>query len=58
MKLIAKNICCASQGDARVEALRNIQEVTQMVVEALIEDGEPLPEAVVVTEQPTVAVNV
>ena len=48
----------ATWGHTREEALRNIQEVTQMVVEALIEDGEPLPEAVVVTEQPTVAVNV
>ncbi len=48
----------ATWGHTREEALRNIQEVTQMVVEALIEDGEPLPKAIVVTEQPTVAVNV
>jgi predicted RNase H-like HicB family nuclease len=27
-------------------ALRNIHEVAQMVIEALLEDGEPLPRAI------------
>jgi len=48
----------ATWGHTPDEALRNIQEVTQMVVEALIEDGEPLPPGVTVIEQPVVAVNV
>lgn len=48
----------ATWGSTREEALRNIQEVTQMVVEELLEDGEPLPSSVTASEQPAVAVNV
>ena len=33
----------AARGDTRDEALRNIQEVAQMVIESLLEDGKPLP---------------
>ena len=33
----------ATWGKTREEALRNIQEVMQMVVEEMIEDGESLP---------------
>lgn len=40
------------------EALRNIQEVVQMVVEELLADSEPLPKSVTVSEQPQVAVSV
>ncbi len=45
-------------GHTRDEALRNIQEVAQMVIEALIEDGEPVPKAFASAEQPAVAVNI
>ncbi len=34
----------ATWGHTREEALKNIDEVVRMVVEDLIEDGEPLPE--------------
>jgi predicted RNase H-like HicB family nuclease len=34
----------ATWGDTEEEALRHINEVVQMVVEELIEDGEPIPE--------------
>lgn len=48
-------------GDTREEALRNIQDVVQMVVEALIEDGESPPgkpeEEVQVFSEPRVAVT-
>lgn len=48
----------ATWGKTKDEALRNLQEVAQMVVEELIEDGEPLPPDVTVSEEPAVAVNV
>ena len=48
----------ATWGHTKEEALKNIQEVAQMVIEELLEDGEPLPDAVSVSDQPAVAVNV
>lgn len=46
----------ATWGKTRDEALRNIQEVMQMIVEEMLEDGEPLPAVVSISEQPAVAV--
>jgi predicted RNase H-like HicB family nuclease len=34
----------ATWGYTREEALKNINEVLEMVVESMIEDGEPVPE--------------
>ena len=48
----------ATWGHTRDEALRNIQEVTQLVVEELLEDGQPLPTGVTLTDEPIVAVHV
>jgi predicted RNase H-like HicB family nuclease len=48
----------ATWGKTQEEALRNIQEVMQMIVEEMLEDGERLPEGVRVSEQPAVAVSV
>lgn len=48
----------ATWGHTKEEALRNIQEVAQMVIEALLEDGEPLPPSVTQLDQPVVAVTV
>lgn len=48
----------ATWGYTREEALRNIQEVVQMVVEVMLEDGETVPHGVQVADQPAVAVNV
>ncbi len=48
----------ATWGHTQEEALRNIQEVAQMVIEALLEDGEPLPPRVTEVDQPVVAVTV
>ena len=48
----------ATWGPTRDEALRNIQEVTQLVVEELLEDGQPLPTGVTVTDNPVVTVHV
>lgn len=48
----------ATWGHSREEALRNIEEVLQMVVEEMLEAGEPLPENVGVADEPRVAVNV
>ena len=48
----------ATWGRTREEALKHIDEVVRMIVEELIEDGEPIPEDVQVSEQPLVAVTV
>ena len=48
----------ATWGRTKGEALKHIDEVVQMIVEELIEDGEPVPEDVQVSEQPLVAVTV
>jgi len=48
----------ATWGNTRDEALKNIQEVAQMVIEELLEDREPLPPNVTVSDQPVVAVTV
>jgi len=34
---------CVSQGETREEALRNIKEAMEVYVEALVEDGLPVP---------------
>ena len=47
----------ATWGHTKEEALRNMQEVAQMVMEELEEDGEPLPPSVTVSDQPLVAVS-
>ncbi len=52
----------ATWGYTKEEALKNIQEVTQMVVESMIEHNEPMPEApseeVKIFDRPCVAVTV
>ncbi|HEV2280664.1 MAG TPA: type II toxin-antitoxin system HicB family antitoxin [Acidobacteriaceae bacterium] len=48
----------ATWGTTREEALRNIHEVAQMVIESMIEDGEPLPPGVAQVDDPVVAVTV
>jgi predicted RNase H-like HicB family nuclease len=47
----------ATWGHTKEEALKNIQEVAQMVIEVLLEDGEPLPQGVTVSDRPVVAVT-
>ncbi len=48
----------ATWGQSKDEALRNIEEVLQMVVEDLLQEGESLPQGVTVADEPMVAVNV
>ncbi len=48
----------ATWGKTKDEALRNLQEVVQMVIETLLEDGLPLPAEVRVHDRPVVAVTV
>ncbi len=52
----------ATWGYTREEALKNIQEVVQMVLEELVEDREPIPEEpaeeVFVSSEPRVAVTI
>ena len=51
-----------SWGDTQEEALKNIQEVIQMIVQELVEDQEPIPaepsEEVTVSAEPRVAVTI
>ena len=47
----------ATWGKSREEALRNIQEVMQMVIEEMLEDGEALPPSIQVSENLSVAIN-
>jgi len=48
----------ATWGKTREEALQNIQEVAQMVIEEMLEDGEAMPVGVTVYEEPRVAATV
>ena len=48
----------ATWGHTREEAMRNIQEVAQMVIEQVLEDGEKLPASISVSDKPLVAVTV
>ena len=45
-------------GDTKEEALKHIHEVVQMVVQNLIEDGEPIPEDVLVSKEPLVSITI
>jgi predicted RNase H-like HicB family nuclease len=48
----------ATWGRTRDEALRNIQEVVQMLVEEMLEEGQTLPSMITVSDQASVAVCV
>jgi predicted RNase H-like HicB family nuclease len=48
----------ATWGNTKEDALRNIREVAQMVIEALLEDGESLPPRITELDEPVVAVTV
>jgi predicted RNase H-like HicB family nuclease len=48
----------ATWGATQEEALRHIREVVQMIIEELIEDSEPIPEDIQVSEEPLVSVTV
>jgi predicted RNase H-like HicB family nuclease len=51
-----------SWGDTREAALKNIQEVIEMILQELVEDEEPIPEEpseeVTVSAEPRVAVTI
>ena len=52
----------ATWGYTREEALKNIKEVVEMIIESLVEHGEPVPEKpeaeVKISPEPLVAVTV
>ena len=48
----------ATWGLTKEDALRNIQEVAQMVIESLLEDGKPLPPCVRESAEPVISINV
>ena len=35
---------CISQGETRVEAIKNIREAIELYIKVLLEDGLPVPE--------------
>jgi predicted RNase H-like HicB family nuclease len=48
----------ATWGNTKEEALRNIHEVAQMVIESMLEDGDPLPPGLTEMNEPVVAITV
>ena len=48
----------ATWGSTRDEAFKNIQEATRMVIEDMLEDGEPIPDGLMVYDEPLVSVTV
>lgn len=48
----------ATWGSTKEEALRNIHEVAQMVIESMLEDGDPLPPGLTEMSEPVVAITV
>ena len=48
----------ATWGNTQEEALQHIHEVVQMIVVELQEDGEPIPEDVLVSHEPLVSITV
>lgn len=53
-----EHLGAATWGQTQEEALRNIQEVMQMVLEEMLEDGEEMPASVQVSDRTAVAVSV
>ena len=47
----------ATWGHTRDEALRNLQEVARVVIEELLDDGEPIPAGVKVYDEPVLSVT-
>lgn len=47
----------ATWGHTKEEAMRNIQEVVRMVIEAVREDGEPVLAGLTEADEPVVAVT-
>jgi predicted RNase H-like HicB family nuclease len=45
-------------GNTQEEALKHINEVVEMIVNELHEDGEPIPEDVKISDEPLVSVTV
>jgi predicted RNase H-like HicB family nuclease len=45
-------------GNTQEEALKHINEVVQLIVQELLEDGEPVPEDVLVSQDPLVSITV
>ena len=53
-----EHLGAATWGYTREEALKHIDEVVHMIVAELIEEGEPIPEDVQVSQEPLVSVTV
>ena len=48
----------ATWGNTQAEALQHINEVVQLIIQELLEDGEPIPEDVQVSSELLVSVTV
>jgi predicted RNase H-like HicB family nuclease len=48
----------ATWGNTKEEALRNIHEVAQMVIESMLEDGDPLPPGLTEMDESVIAITV
>ena len=46
VSLLEQGEFCHTHGDTYEEALKNAQEVLEMLIESSLEDGQPLPEPI------------
>ena len=53
-----EHLGAATWGHTREEALTHVREVMELIVAELVEDGEPIPAAAQVSEEPLVTVTV
>lgn len=53
-----KSLGATSWGYTREEAIKNLQEATELVIESMLARGEPLPEGLELSAEPLLAVSV
>lgn len=53
-----KDLGATTWGETEQDAVRNIHEVVEMIVDELLEDGEPIPKEVQVSEDTLISLSV
>lgn len=53
-----KDLGAATWGETEVDAVRNIHEVVELIIEELLEEGTPIPTDVQVSEDPLISLTV
>lgn len=55
---VLKHLGAVTWGNTEEEALKHINEVVHLIIEELVEDGEPIPEDIQVSKEPLISVTV